>query len=170
MKKLTEDINKLLSSIKSSHDVIDIIKKKKMLYPFSEIATLLSYFVSIDVLTFEDYLRICDDYYMRNKYLLLYDMAPRTYGQTWGEKHIRTLFPEFIKATKENLVELYPSFDGEFDLWLDGIRVEVKACRANSAITVTSLSERAYLHKDAKEAGFKYHFQQLKRKLETCFD
>lgn len=30
-------------------------------------------------------------------------MAPHTFGETWGEKYILTLFPEFIKATKQKL-------------------------------------------------------------------
>ena len=76
-------------------------------------------------------------------------MAPRTYAQTWGEQHIRSLFPEFIKATKENVSAEYPAFDGEFDLWLDGIRIEVKACRANNPKASGSLASRAYLHSEA---------------------
>ena len=89
-------------------------------------------------------------------------MAPRTYGQTWGEQHIRTLFPQFVKATKENVSSYYPLFDGEFDLWVNGIRIEVKACRANYEKGKGSLTSRAYLHSEAKDAHFKYHFQQLK--------
>ncbi|MEI3311728.1 MAG: hypothetical protein V8R78_08140 [Evtepia gabavorous] len=42
-------------------------------------------------------------YAKRNQYLDLFDMAPRTFGETWGEKHILNLFPEFMKATKENI-------------------------------------------------------------------
>lgn len=79
-----------------------------------------------------------------------------------GEKHILGLFPEFVKATKENISSIYPDFDGEFDLWIDGIRVEVKACRANSTKTGGSLASRAYLHSEAAANSFKYHYQQLK--------
>lgn len=79
-----------------------------------------------------------------------------------GEQHILKLFPKFIKATKKNLTSVYPNFDGEFDLWLDGIRIEVKACRANSTDKKKSLSSRAYLHSEAKRNCFKYHYQQLK--------
>ena len=64
--------------------------------------------------------------------MYLFDMAPRTFGEIWGENHVLQLFPEFVKATKEKLMFQYPGFDGEFDLLLDGIRVEVKACLANS--------------------------------------
>lgn len=87
---------------------------------------------------------------------------------TWHQEHLAkrgvslSLFPDFKKATKEYLAEVYPEFDGEFDLWKDGIRIEVKSCRANSQGAGKSLASRAYLHKEAKENGFKYHYQQLK--------
>ena len=113
----------------------------------------LATFLSIGELSYERYSQLNLEYANRNKYLDLFDMAPRTYGQTWGEQHIRALFPEFIKATKENVAKAYPAFDGEFDLWLDGIRIEVKACRANSTKAGGSLASRAYLHTEAKAAG-----------------
>ena len=138
------------------------IKQEKILYPFSVESRLLTYLLSIGEITYDRYTQLCKEYCARNKYLDLFDMAPRTYGQTWGEEHIRSLFPQFIKATKENVLAQYSAFDNEFDLWLDGIRVEVKACRANRTNSAGSLASRAYLHSEAKASGFKYHFQQLK--------
>lgn len=60
------------------------------------------------------------------------------------------------------MASVYPEFDGEFDLWIPEIRVEVKACRANDTKTGGSLASRAYLHSEAIANGFKYHYQQLK--------
>ena len=91
----------------------------------------------------------------------LYTMAPRTFGQ-WGEKHINALYPEVKLATKKNLQEEYPEFDGEFDLWYMGKRIEVKACRANQGAGPGTLLDRAYTLDDALEHNFKYHFQQIK--------
>ena len=91
--------------------------------------------------------------------MLAYLLSTRTIDY---KKHILNLFPEFMKATKENISSVYPNFDGEFDLWIDGIRVEVKACRANSTRTGGSLASRAYLHSEATANSFKYHYQQLK--------
>ena len=55
------------------------------------------------------------------------------------------------------------SLRDEFDLWHNnGIRIEVKACRANRIASKESLTSRAYLHAEAKQAQFKYHYQQLK--------
>lgn len=162
MKELLLELKTLRKNTKGDEKILKSIESEKTIFPFSVENKLLAYYLSIGEITFEAYSQLIKDYCKRNKYLDLFDMAPRTYGQTWGEQHIRTLFPEFIKATKENVSSEYPSFDGEFDLWLDGIRIEVKACRANSTKTGGSLASRAYLHSEAKQAGFKYHYQQLK--------
>ncbi|MBC8537393.1 restriction endonuclease subunit M [Christensenellaceae bacterium NSJ-63] len=162
MKELNLAVDRLLSSTNGDQKIIESIKTEKTLYPFSAVCKLLTYFVSIGELTYDEFSELSISYSQRNKYLDLYEMAPRTYGQTWGEQHIRSLFPQFIKATKENVSSEYPSFDGEFDLWLKGIRIEVKACRANYEKGNGSLASRAYLHSEAKAAGFKYHYQQLK--------
>lgn len=162
MKELNMEIDRLLINTHGDADVIKAIKSEKTLYPFSKESRLLTYLLSLDELSYEEFSALSAAYSQRNKYLDLYDMAPRTYGQTWGEEHIRSLFPAFTKATKENVASEYPDFDGEFDLLLKRIRVEVKACRANFEKGKGSLASRAYLHSEAKAAGFKYHFQQLK--------
>lgn len=162
MKELRTEIDKLMKKTKGKAEAIRSILEEKSLYPFSQESALLAYFLSIGELTFDTYSKLNTEYCKRNQYLHLYDMAPRTYGQTWGEQHIRSLFPELVKATKKDLSKIYPNFDGEFDLWLDGIRIEVKAARANDQKGEGSLASRAYLHSEAKAVNFKYHFQQLK--------
>lgn len=162
MKQLQDELNKLLNNTRGNQQIIKSILNGTSLYPFSVENQLLAYFLSIHEITYQQYIQIKEGYLQRNKYLHLFDMAPRTYGQTWGEQHIRSLFPQFLKATKENLANFYPNFDGEFDLWYNGIRIEVKACRANSTQSQGSLSSRAFLHSEALNAGFKYHYQQLK--------
>lgn len=162
MKELFSELKELTKNTKGDLNIIRAIKNQNALYPFSVEGKLLAYFLSLGEISYQRYLQLDAEYCQRNKYLHLFDMAPRTYGQTWGEQHIRSLFPEFIKATNENLADEYPTFDGEFDLWLDGIRIEVKACRANNPKSKGSLASRAYLHSEAMAAGFKYHYQQLK--------
>lgn len=162
MKELLIELHNLRQKTSGDIKLIEAIEEEKVFFPFSVETRLLAYYLAIGEITYEKYSQLNTEYCERNKYLELFDMAPRTYGQTWGEQHIRSLFPQFIKATKENVSTEYPAFDGEFDLWLDGIRIEVKACRANSTKAGGSLASRAYLHSEAKAAGFKYHYQQLK--------
>ena len=162
MEELKKQLEMMMRDAGGNAHVIEVINNEKILFPFSKESHLLSYLLSIRAITYEKYVQLSQEYSKRNTYLDLFDMGPRTFGQTWGENHIHTLFPKLIKATKENMVSAYPYFDGEFDLWFDGIRIEVKACRANRNSSKGSLASRAYLHKEATTVGFKYHFQQLK--------
>lgn len=162
MKELQNQLDILMKQASIDEHTIGVIKEEKSVFPFSEEGRIMAYLLASKVISYDQYLDMNRDYVKRNQYLELFDMAPRTFGETWGEEHILSLFPEFIKAKKGNVSILYPDFDGEFDLLLDGIRVEVKACRANSTKTGGSLVSRAYLHSEATANSFKYHFQQLK--------
>ena len=166
MKELKEKLNYLLSHSNCDPAVIEEIRRQPSIAPFDTEGRLMAYLLSTNSISYRDCVEISYAYQSRNlekpQYLDLYEMAPRTFGQTWGEAHIRKLFPQFIQATRETMSTLYPSFNGEFDLWLEGIRIEVKACRANSTQSRGSLASRAYSHAEAQKAGFKYHFQQLK--------
>ncbi len=162
MKELQHQLGLLLQQSGSNPQMIASIAEEKSVFPFSTESRIMAYLLATNAMSYSKYMELHRGYVSRNQYLDLFEMAPRTFGETWGEKHILSLFPEFIKATKKNVSSLYPEFDGEFDLWLDGIRIEVKACRANSPKNGGSLASRAYLHKEAKAAAFKYHYQQLK--------
>lgn len=162
MKELNNELNEIIKSANVDLRIINKIENKKEIFPFDKKSRILAYLLSTNTITYKKYLKLDSDYCKRNKYLELFEMSPRTYGQTWGEKHLRSLFPEFIKATKNNLKKLNIAFDGEFDLWIDGIRIEVKACRANNIKVFGNLASRAYLYSEAKDAKFKYHFQQIK--------
>lgn len=162
MKDLKKQLEILLKESNEDKSELEALLQRESAYPFSVQTHILGFLLASGTITFEQYCQLSKDYQARNLYLELFDMAPRTFGETWGEQHILSLFPQFVKATKQNVAAQYPEFDGEFDLWLDGIRIEVKACRANSVKSKGSLASRAYLHSEAKNASFKYHFQQLK--------
>lgn len=166
MKELEHMLNELLKKSGVDANAMKALRTKESIAPFSTLNRMMAYLLYTGKISYSDYEKLGEEYIRRyqqsNQYLYLFDMAPRTFGQTWGETHINNMFPQFMKATKENLARVYPNFDGEFDLWLDGVRVEVKACRANSTKTKGSLSSRAYSHEEAKTEGFRYHYQQLK--------
>lgn len=167
MKQLQNELNLLLKQSGADNQIIEVMKQERAVFPFSTEGRMLAFLLSSRTIDYEKYLDLQKAYAQRNQYLDLFDMAPRTFGETWGENHILNLFPEFMKATKENMASVYPDFDGEFDLWLEGIRVEVKACRANNTKIDGSLASKAYLHSEATGNSFKYHYQQLKP---TCCD
>jgi len=162
MKELQYELDRLLKQTGANKALIGITKNENENSPFSTECKILAYLIDKQAITYDKYLELNKDFTKRNQYLHLFNMSPRTFGETWGEKQILELFPEFTKATKKNISTLYPNFDGEFDLWIDGVRVEVKACRANNKKTGKNLACRAYSHREAATNSFKYHYQQLK--------
>lgn len=162
MKELQNRLNELIADHRVDQAIIEKIRNEPSVVPFVTESRLLAYLLSIGIINYDDYSKLSEEFRIRNQYIELYDMAPRTFGETWGEQHIRNLFPEFLKATRKTMADLYPEFAGEFDLWNDGIRVEVKACRANNTIEKGSLASRTYSHREAQNANFEYHYQQLK--------
>ena len=106
MKILRNQLDILLNQLDGDKDVIERIKKEKAVFPFSVEGNILAYLLGKQVITYEKYMELHNEYAKRNQYLELFDMAPRTFGETWGEKHILNLFPEFVKATKENILSI----------------------------------------------------------------
>ena len=166
MKELKNKLEYLLKNSGEDKSEIEAIMNEESIAPFDTANRLMAYLLSNGKMSYSTYKSLSDEYIKRyqqeNKYISLFEMSPRTFGQTWGEQHIKSLFPEIVMATRNNLAGVYPGFDGEFDLWYEGIRIEVKACRANSANTEGRLADRAYSHEEAHLNNFKYHYQQLK--------
>lgn len=125
-------------------------------FPFSEYEYILMFLLQKGVIKFEEYERLRDNYVSSNKYLALYELAPRTFGEIWGQPHVMDLDTRFKKPS----VKLDPNFQGEYDLWLEGKKVEVKACRAINTKKRAGLSSKA-LRFDSSEP-FWMNFQQLK--------
>ena len=108
------------------------------------------------VLAFRDYEKLRNIYVSSNRYLDLFGLAPRIFGQVWGERHLMDLDKRFVKPDKA----VDPDFEGQYDLWIEGIRVEVKAARAIDTKKRGNLVHKA-LRSDS-ERPFWMNFQQLK--------
>ena len=153
----------IIDVLKKNNDPLDInaFTMKKYVLPHTPELDLLTYLISKQYITFDEFERVMNELAVRRKYCDLYKWEARSFVLTWGESHIRGLFPELIKATKRKIINRYPDFAGEFNLWSGGIRVEVKACRAYSTGADENLTQRAYLHKEAVNAGFRYRYPKL---------
>ena len=97
-------------------------------------------------------------YLCRKVCLYLYEMAPRTFGEIWGEKHIKELI-EDIKSAKNN----------SYDLLLDDIKIEVKATRFVEKKSGSALFEKALYFDEIDSKKFLVNFQQLKPTLCDVF-
>lgn len=125
-------------------------------YPFNKFEYIISYLIGKKILSLDDYLSIRNRYITRNKYLYLFELAPRTFGETWGQKHLMELIEEFEIPTKEKDA----GYVGQYDMLLENIRVEVKASRAVKKKGGDTLVNKA-LAKDSI-CSFDMNFQQLK--------
>lgn len=130
------------------------------IFPFNEYEYILMFLLDRNVISFADYEKLRESYVTANRYLGLFGLAPRIFGQIWGEKHLMDLDPRFRKPNKS----LDPSYQGQYDLWLEGVRVEVKAARAIDTKKRGDIASKA-LHRNSL-APFWMNFQQLK--LDTC--
>ena len=129
-------------------------------YPFNEYELRLTFFQEHNIISFSKYQKIRHEYIISNKYLDLYGLAPRVFGQVWGETHIIEKDLRFKKAHKS----LDPNYSGEYDIWLDGIKIEVKASRAIDKKIRGSLISKALDFQSTKT--FWMNFQQLK--IDIC--
>lgn len=129
-------------------------------YPFNEYEYILTFLIDEGAITFKDYEQLRANYVAENRYLDLFSLSPRVFGQIWGEKHLMDLDSRFEKPSKT----LDPAFDGEYDLWIAGVRVEVKASRAINTKKQGPLPSKAL--RKGTEKPFWMNFQQLK--LDLC--
>ncbi|OQY80362.1 MAG: hypothetical protein B6D41_21165 [Chloroflexi bacterium UTCFX4] len=125
-------------------------------FPFNEYEYILTFLVDRRALSFREYEKLRANYVSSNRYLDLFGLAPRVFGQIWGEQHLQDIDPRFQKPTRT----LDPNYVGQYDLWLDGARVEVKAARAIHTKQRGAVSSKA-LRRDSLEP-FWMNFQQLK--------
>jgi hypothetical protein len=86
-------------------------------------------------------------------------MAPRTFGETWGQEHLQKIENKLLTASKN----LDPSLSGEYDLFYNHIKIEVKASRAVEKKSGGKLEEKALIY--GTDKNFDMNFQQLKPAL-----
>ncbi len=135
----------------------------KAVYPFNEWEYRFTFLLGHDSISFVQYEEIRSKYLAGNEFLYLFGLAPRIFGQTWGQEHISAIDDRFQVASKK----LDKSFVGEYDLFLDGIKVEVKAARAISSNRPGDLVARALKYES--DESYWMNFQQLKPDLCDVF-
>ena len=128
--------------------------------PFNEYEYVLMFLLDKGVIHFDEYEKLRESYVSSNRYLELYGLAPRIFGQIWGEQHLMDIDARFKKPDKS----IDPNYEGQYDLWVEGVSVEVKASRAINKKKRGSLVSKA-LGYDSGEP-FWMNFQQLK--LDVC--
>jgi hypothetical protein len=129
-------------------------------FPFNDYEYIVTFLLDRQRISFAEYESLRTRYVSTNRYLDLYGLSPRVFGQVWGEKHLMDLDGRFRKPDRS----LDPNYRGEYDLWLDGVRVEAKASRAVNKNKRGGLAAKALAYGSAEP--FWMNFQQLK--LDVC--
>lgn len=159
MEKLIEELEaykKDLSEDEKLQLSDSVLDKLYAVYPFNKFEYTISHLIANDIITLDAYLDMRSEYIQRNKYLYLFELAPRTFGETWGQRHLMELVPELKIPTKK----LDCNFSGEYDLLLDDIHVEVKASRAVKKKGGDILANKALASNSTSK--FDMNYQQLK--------
>jgi hypothetical protein len=163
MEYLNGQLDRLVAATPDPESLRVQLEALVSVYPFNEFEFTISYLLSLDRLSWEQYLQLRDDYIARNMYLYIFEIGgPSTFGKTWAQNHLKELAPELVQSTKK----LDPSYSGQYDFLLDGrMRIEVKASRAVDADSVEPLYVKALFTDSTKP--FEMNFQQIKP---ACFD
>ena len=157
MEQLDRELEKLLKLLPNEHQVRDRLDSLVSIYPFNEYEYIISNLLAAHILTLDTYHQLRDDYIARNLFLYVFEIsAPRTFGESWAQGQLKSLIPALQKPSKA----IDPEYSGQYDFYLDGIRIEVKASRAVDSGSEGPLYVRA-LASDSKQ-GFWMNFQQLK--------
>jgi hypothetical protein len=162
MEELNEElragIEELVARRGETYDLSgDFLDKLVSVFPFNRYEYVISHLLAEQIMSLSAYLELRSSYLRRNRYLYIFEItAPRTFGETWAHRHLNELVPELEPPSRT----LDPSYSGEYDFWLEGIRIEVKASRAVRRASGDSLINKA-LAADSPY-GFDMNFQQLK--------
>jgi len=165
IKNLSESVSELDKKTNGKYNLSDeFLDNLYSVFPFNRFEYVISHLIANNIITLDRYLEIRADYLERNKYLYIYEItAPRTFGETWAQRHLNELVPELLRPSKKYDAE----YSGQYDFWHDGIRIEVKASRAVQRQSGDSLIMKALSTNSA--LGFDMNFQQIKPKCCDVF-
>lgn len=165
LKQLKSHLNSLIKSLSlSDHKLIDArLKSLISAFPFNEYEFSLMFLFDKGVISFKEYEKLRDNYVSSNKYLDLYGLAPRIFGEIWGHDHIKDLDNRFQSPTRS----LDPKFNGQYDLWINDIHVEIKAARAINTKKRGDLVSKALQYNSSEP--FWMNFQQIKPNAADIF-
>ena len=159
--ELTELKDRIINSFDGSKsdlaDVLAMIDKDEAVFPFNEYEHLVCSLIDKGNMTYDQYLEIRTEYISENPNLWIFEIsAPRGFGEKFAQTYIQGKCSKLKKPSKKT----DPDYSNQYDLWLDGIRIEVKASRAVDSNSEEPLYMKALSRRTKKQ--FLMNFQQLK--------
>lgn len=150
-------IESFTGSAKDLTEVLQIVEADQSIFPFNEYEHLICNLIERGGLSYKQYIDIRTEYIKANPHLWIFEIsAPRGFGEKFAQTYV------LGKCTKLQIPnkKLDPNYSGDYDLWLDGIKIEVKASRAVDSDSVEPLYMKALSRNTNK--NFLMNFQQLK--------
>jgi hypothetical protein len=159
--ELTELKDKIISSFTGSekdlNQVLDLVEKDQAMFPFNEFEHLICNLLHKGGLSYDKYVEIRTEYISENPNLWIFEIsAPRGFGEKFAQTYVQGKCSKLKNPSKK----LDKNYSGEYDLWLDGITIEVKASRAVDSDSEEPLYMKALSRNTEKR--FLMNFQQLK--------
>ena len=161
--ELSELKNKFCNSFKGTQEelelLLELFDRDVASYPFNEYELLISSMIAKGGISYDEYLDIRSEYIASNPNLWVFEIsAPRAFGERYAQTMLQAISNKLLKPRKK----LDPAYKGQYDLWCDGVRIEVKASR----VTDSDMDSNLPLYKKALSIGtkrnFLMNFQQLK--------
>jgi hypothetical protein len=151
--KIIETFN---GSTKDLEEVLQMLEDDQSIYPFNEYEYLICQLIEKGGLSYEQYIDIRAEYINVNPNLWIFEIsAPATFGK-FAQTYLRGKSSKLKIPNKKLDVD----YSGDYDLWLDGIKIEVKASRAVDSDSDEPLYMKALSQNTDK--NFLMNFQQLK--------
>lgn len=149
--ELTELKTKIIESFSGSasdlEEVLQMVDDDQSIFPFNEYEHLICNLIERGGLTYEQYIDIRAEYISANPNLWVFKIsAPRGFGEKFAQTYVQGKCSKLKSPNKK----LDPNYSGDYDLWLDGIRIEVKASRAVDSDSEEPLYMKALSRKTDK--------------------
>ncbi len=159
--ELTELRARILASFAGSKEdleaVIALVEQDRAIFPFNQYEHLICSLIDKGGLSYNQYIEIRTEYISENPNLWIFEIsAPRGFGESFAQTYVQGKCSKLKKPSKK----IDPNYAGQYDLWLDGISIEVKASRAVDRDSDEPLYMKA-LSRDTQRR-FLMNFQQLK--------
>lgn len=137
--------------------VLQMVEDDQSIFPFNEYEHLICNLIEKGGLSYEQYIDIRTEYVSANPNLWIFEIsAPRGFGEKFAQTYVQGKCSKLKNPSKR----LDPNYSGDYDLWLDGIKIEVKASRAVDSDSEEPLYMKALSRNTDKK--FLMNFQQLK--------
>lgn len=137
--------------------VVALVEQDRAIFPFNQYEHLICSLIDKGGLSYEQYIEIRTEYISENPNLWIFEIsAPRGFGESFAQTYVQGKCSNLKKPSKK----IDPNYAGQYDLWLDGITIEVKASRAVDRDSDEPLYMKA-LSRDTHKR-FLMNFQQLK--------